>query len=313
MKEDIKPLLSIISPEYRGEKSVAELVERITSSVSTITDDFEIILVNDASPDNTWSEIVRVCINNEKVKGINLSRNFGQHNAITAGMTYAQGEWIVILDCDLQDKPEEIPHLFSKAQEGYDIVYARRVVKHVGWWKCFSSKAFHAVLDWLSGVQTDPAVGNFGIYHRKVVQAILSIPQQTRGLQTMLDIVGFKSSSIEVEQAESARGESSYTLRKLFRLAFNVILARTNKPLRMAVGIGFTMSALSFLLALYNLIAKWVGIIQLSGYTTTVFSIWFVGGLILFVMGILGLYIGQIFDQVKGHPWFIVDKTLNMD
>lgn len=313
MKEDIKHLLSIISPEYRGEKSVAELVERITSSVSTITDDFEIILVNDASPDNTWSEIVRVCTNNEKVKGINLSRNFGQHNAITAGMTYAQGEWIVILDCDLQDKPEEIPHLFSKAQEGYDIVYARRVVKHVGWWKCFSSKAFHAVLDWLSGVQTDPAVGNFGIYHRKVVQAILSIPQQTRGLQTMLDIVGFKSSSIEVEQAESARGESSYTLRKLFRLAFNVILARTNKPLRMAVGIGFTMSALSFLLALYNLIAKWVGIIQLSGYTTTVFSIWFVGGLILFVMGILGLYIGQIFDQVKGHPWFIVDKTLNMD
>ncbi len=313
MKEDIKPLLSIISPEYRGEKSVAELVERITSSVSTITDDFEIILVNDASPDNTWLEIVRVCSNNEKVKGINLSRNFGQHNAITAGMTYAQGEWIVILDCDLQDKPEEIPHLFSKAQEGYDIVYVRRVVKHVGWWKCFSSKAFHAVLDWLSGVQTDPAVGNFGIYHRKVVQAILSIPQQTRGLQTMLDIVGFKSSSIEVEQAESARGESSYTLRKLFRLAFNVILARTNKPLRMAVGIGFTMSALSFLLALYNLIAKWVGIIQLSGYTTTVFSIWFVGGLILFVMGILGLYIGQIFDQVKGHPWFIVDKTLNMD
>ncbi len=313
MKEDIKPLLSIISPEYRGEKSVAELVERITSSVSTITDDFEIILVNDASPDNTWLEIVRVCSNNEKVKGINLSRNFGQHNAITAGMTYAQGEWIVILDCDLQDKPEEIPHLFSKAQEGYDIVYARRVVKHVGWWKCFSSKAFHAVLDWLSGVQTDPAVGNFGIYHRKVVQAILSIPQQTRGLQTMLDIVGFKSSSIEVEQAESARGESSYTLRKLFRLAFNVILARTNKPLRMAVGIGFTMSALSFLLALYNLIAKWVGIIQLSGYTTTVFSIWYVGGLILFVMGILGLYIGQIFDQVKGHPWFIVDKTLNMD
>lgn len=313
MKEDAKPLLSVISPEYRGEKSVAELVVRITNSVSAITDDFEIILVNDASPDNTWLEIVKVCANNEKVKGINLSRNFGQHNAITAGMTYAQGEWTVILDCDLQDKPEEIPHLFAKAQEGYDIVYARRVVKHVGWWKRFSSKAFHAVLDWLSGVHTDHAIGNFGIYHRKVVQAILSIPQQTRGLQTMLDIVGFNRSSIEVEQAESARGKSSYTLRKLFRLAFNVILARTNKPLRMAVSIGFTMSALSFLLALYNLIAKWVGIIQLSGYTTTVFSIWFVGGLILFVMGILGLYIGQIFDQVKGHPLFIVDKTLNVD
>ena len=308
-----KPHISVISPEYRGEKSVQELVDRVSASVGTITEDYEIILVNDASPDNTWLKIVKVCSQNPKVKGIDLSRNFGQHNAITAGLSYAQGEWIVIMDCDLQDLPEEIPNLYHEAQQGVDIVFARRTVKHVGWWKRFSSTAFHATLDWLSGSKTDPAIGNFGIYHRKVAKAMLAIPQQTRGLQTLLSIVGFRSSSIEVEQAPSARGGSSYTLNKLFAQAFNVILSRTNKPLRFAVALGFGMSLLSLLAAMYNVAAKLLGIIQLQGYTTTIFSIWFVGGLMLFMMGILGLYIGKIFDQVKGLPLFVVNTELNVE
>ena len=308
-----KPVISIVSPEYKGAKMVQELVDRIATSVSTITENWEIILVNDASPDDAWTEIEKACAKDKRVKGLNLSRNFGQHNAITAGLNYAKGDWIVIMDCDLQDIPEEIPNLYKKAQEGYDYVVARRVVKQVGWWKRFSSTAFHATLDWLAGSKTDPAVGNFGIYNQKVIEAILDIPQQTRGLQTLLSVVGFNHSSIDVEQAESGRGGSSYTLHKLFAQAFNVILARTNKPLRMAVGLGFTMSALSLLVALYNLIARWIGIIQLAGYTTTVFSIWFVGGLMLFVMGILGLYIGQIFDQVKGSPIYLVSQKLNIE
>lgn len=306
-------MISIVSPEYRGETSVRELVARVETSVLSITDNYEIILVNDASPDNTWLEIVKACSVNKHVKGINLSRNFGQHNAITAGLSYAKGEWVVIMDCDLQDTPEEIPNLYNKAiEENVDIVFARRTIKHVGWWKRFSSTAFHKTLDWLSGAKTDPAIGNFGIYNKKVVSAILSIPQQTRGLHTLLSIVGFKSTDIEVEQATSARGGSSYTLQKLLSQAFNVILSRTNKPLRMAVGLGFGMSLISFLLAMYNIIAKMIGIIQLEGYTTTVFSIWFVGGLMLLMMGILGLYIGKIFDQVKGHPIFVVSQELNV-
>lgn len=290
-----------------------ELVTRITDSVKTITDDYEIILVNDASPDNSWLEIVKACNKDKHVKGLDLSRNFGQHNAITAGLSYSKGEWVVIMDCDLQDIPEEIPNLYKEAQSGVDIVYARRTIKHVGWWKRFSSNAFHATLDWLSGAETDPAIGNFGIYHSKVVKAILSIPQQTRGLQTLLSIVGFKSSSIEVEQAPSARGGTSYTLNKLFAQAFNVILARTNKPLRFAVGMGICMSLISFFLALYNVIAKLTGVIQLQGYTTTVFSIWFVGGLMMFMMGIMGIYVGRIFDQVKGLPIFLVDAEMNFE
>lgn len=307
------PHISIISPEYRGEKMVAMLVERVTAAVSTITDSYEIILVNDASPDNTWAEIEKACAADKHVKGLNLSRNFGQHYAITAGLAYAKGEWVVVMDCDLQDRPEEIPNLYKKAQEGYDIVFARRVVKHVGWWKRFSSVAFHAVIDWLSGTKSDPAIANFGIYCRKAIDEYNKIPQQARAFGQILDIVGFKRGYIDVEQDASARGESSYTLVKLLVHSFRIIITSTNKPLRMAVGLGFGMAALSFVLALYNVIAKLVGIIMIDGYTTTVFSIWFVGGLLLSVIGVLGLYIGAIFDQVKGHPLFVVKEELNFE
>lgn len=305
--------ISVVSPVYRGEKMVSELVRRNVDVLSSMNVDYEIILVNDASPDNSWQAIEAECKKNPKVKGLNLSRNFGQHYAITAGLRYTTGDWVIVMDCDLQDRPEDIPALYAKAQEGYDIVFARRMVKHVGWWKRFSSVAFHAVFDWLSGIKTDPTIGNFGIYSHKVVAECNQIPQQTRAFISLLTAVGFTRGYIEVEQEESARGESSYTLAKLLAHSFRVIIAGTNKPLRMAVGLGFSMAALSFILALYNVIAKLVGIIVIDGYTTTVFSIWFVGGLLLAVIGVLGLYIGAIFDQVKGHPLFVVKDELNFE
>lgn len=309
---DTKPYISIVSPVYRGEKMVDELVRRNVESVSSITDDYEIILVNDASPDKSWDEILKQCAVNPRVKGINLSRNFGQHYAITAGLHYAKGDWVVVMDCDLQDRPEEIPNLYKKALEGFDIVYARRVVKHVGWWKRFSSVAFHAVLDWLSGIKSDPTIANFGVFSQRVITEYNRIPQQARSFGSIIGSLGFKRGYIDVEQDESARGGSSYTLRKLFVHSFNIIVSSTNKPLRMAVGVGFVMATVSFILALYNVIAKLTGIIRVSGYTTTIFSIWFVGGLLLFVMGVLGLYVGKIFDQVKGHPLYVVRDEVNI-
>ena len=306
-----KTILSIVSPVYRGEKMVHELVARVVAAVSTITSDYEIILVNDASPDGSWNEIVKECKQNPRVKGVNLSRNFGQHYAITAGLSKVSGEWVIVMDCDLQDRPEDIPALYAKTQEGFDIVFARRVVKHVGWWKRFSSELFHAVMDWLSGTKSDPAIANFGIYCRKAIDEYNKIPQQARAFGEILEIVGFTRGYIDVEQDESARGESSYTLVKLLIHSFRIIITSTNKPLRMAVTMGMGMAGLAFLLALYNVIAKWVGIIRMDGFTTTVFSIWFVGGLLLSMMGVLGLYIGAIFDQVKGHPLFVIKDEVN--
>lgn len=307
------PEISVVVPEYSGEKMVHELVSRIINSISKITDAYEIILVNDASPDNAWGAIVQECKVNPKVKGLNLSKNFGQQYAITAGLAYAKGDWIVVMDCDLQDVPEEIPNFYKKAQEGYDIVMARRVVKQVGWWKRFSSVAFHKVLGWLSGCKSDPTVSNFGMYKRNVIDTYNRIPQFTRSFRPMVEALGYKKAYLEIVQAARAEGRSSYTLKKLLKSAYEVILSRTNRPLRMAVLLGFTMSGIAFLLALYNFLAKLFGIITLSGYTTTVFSIWFVGGLILFVIGVLGLYIGKIFDQVKGYPSFIVREMINFD
>lgn len=283
------PLISIVSPEYKGERMVSELVRRIKESVSTITDDFEIILVNDASPDDTWVEIEKECAADSRVKGIDLSRNFGQHYAITAGLHYAKGEWVVVMDCDLQDRPEEIPNLYRKAMEGWDIVYARRVNKKFGFWKKMSSAVFHCVYDWLSGMKTDDTIGNYGIYRDVVIAEYNKMGEVARSFGSLIGYLGFKVTAIDVQHAERGEGKSSYSMAKLLKLTFDVMISNTNKPLKMAVGLGFFMSVLSFLLALYNLIAKVMGIIVVQGYTTTVFSIWFVGGMLMMILGIVGL------------------------
>ena len=305
--------ISIVSPEYRGERMVAELVRRIKESVSPITEDFEIILVNDASPDGTWTEIQKECALDTRVKGINLSRNFGQHYAITAGLRYAKGDWVVVMDCDLQDRPEEIPNLYVKALEGYDIVYAQRKERQDGFFKKLSSKVFHMCYDWLSGQKTDKSIANFGIYHSKVIAEYNKMPEVARSFGSLIKYVGFRDTTIAVHHAERASGKSSYSIAKLLKLSGDIIISNSNKPLKMAVALGFLMSIIAFLLDLYNLLAYAIGIIQVAGFTTTIFSIWFVGGLILFVMGILGLYIGKIFDQVKGRQLFIIQNKINIE
>ena len=305
--------ISIVIPEYRGEKMVKELVERIQQSVGTITDKYEIILVNDCSPDNTWAEIEKAGMIDSRVKGLNLSRNFGQHYAITAGLKYAHGDWVVVMDCDLQDRPEEIPNLYKKAQEGWYIVIARRVHKKSGFFKKMSSVLFHKVFDYMSGLKTDSSKGNFGIYHKRVIDEYNKIGEVSRSFGSLIRHLGFKTTEFDVQHAARGEGKSSYTLSKLLSLSFDTIISNSNKPLRLAVLWGFLMAGLSFLLAIYNVVAKLIGIIEVSGYTTTIFSIWFVGGLLLMMMGVLGLYIGKIYNQVKGRPIYVVAETINVE
>lgn len=305
-------LLSIVSPVYRAENIVKELVKQIVEQVSTITEDFEIILVNDASPDNSWSMIVDECAADARVKGINLSRNFGQHYAITAGLNYAKGQWVVVMDCDLQDRPDEIPNLYRKAMEGYEIVYARRVARKDKFFKKLSSTLFHKAYAYLSGISTDSTIANFGIFNRKVILEYNKMKETARSFPSLVQYLGFKRTTLDVQHAERFEGATSYSFAKLLRLTTDVILSNSNKPLKMTVKLGFGISFLSFALALYNIIAHFAGIIQVEGFTTTVFSIWFVGGLMLFVMGIVGLYIGKIFDQVKDRQLFIVSEEINI-
>ena len=304
--------LSIVSPVYRGEKMLDELVRRIHDAIQPLTDDYEIVLVNDCSPDESWAKIAAICASDKKVKGINLSRNFGQPYAITAGLTYAKGDYVAVIDCDLQNKPEDLPALYRKALEGYDIVSARRVVRDDTFMKRMSSAVFHRVYDFLSGFDTDKAVAEFGIYSRKIVKVYCSIPEYSRSFVELIHTLGFKKSTIDVNHDHRLEGESSYNLARLLRLSYNSIISNSNRPLYLAVTLGLVMSGLSFLMAIYNIFAKFYGLNEVVGYTSTIFSIWFVGGLLLFMMGILGLYIGKIFDQVKGRPVFIVSDTINI-
>ena len=305
--------LSIVSPVYRGEKMLEELVRRIHAAISPITDDYEIVLVNDCSPDNSWEKIADICTNDQRVKGINLSRNFGQRYAITAGLTYATGDYIAVIDCDLQNKPEDLPAMYEKALEGYDVVSARRVVRDDTFLKRMSSAVFHKVYDFLSGFDTDKAVAEFGIYSKKIVKVYCSIPEYSRSFVELIHTLGFKKTTVDVSHDHRLEGESSYNLHRLLVLSYNSIISNSNRPLYLSVTLGFLMSLLSFLMAVYNIFAKFAGLNEVAGYTSTIFSIWFVGGLLLFMMGILGLYIGKIFDQVKGRPVFIVSETLNIE
>jgi len=303
--------LSIVSPVYQAEKIIAELVRQLQENLAAITPDYEIILVNDASPDNSWIAIAAECEKDKRVKGINLSRNFGQHYAITAGLSVSKGEWVVVMDCDLQDRPDEIPNLYAKAQQGYDSVFAQRIERQDSFFKRLFSKMFYALFSYLTDTKQDPTVANFGIYSRKVVGAILTMKDYIRFFPTMVQWVGFQKFYLPVQHSDRYEGKTSYNFRNLMRLALDNIVAFSDKPLRLMIKFGFIISLISFLLATYNIAAHFVGIIKVEGFTTTVFSIWFVGGLMLLMLGVVGLYVGKTFENVKRRPTFIIKNQIN--
>ena len=303
--------LSIVSPIYRGEKMLDELVRRIIDSVKDITDDYEIVLVNDCSPDNSWEKIVQLCNENKKVKGVNLSRNFGQHYAITAGLSKTSGDWVVVMDCDLQDRPEEIPNLYAKTKEGFDSVFAQRVERQDTFMKRLSSAAFYFVFSFLTDSKQDKSVANFGIYNRKVVNAILSMGDSIRYFPIMAQWVGFRKGYLPVQHAERQVGSSSYSFFKLMRLASDNMIGFSDKPLRLMLTFGFYVVIGSLLVALYYFVKWCLGLIVVDGFTTMVISLWLIAGILTMMLGITGLYIGKIFDRVKGRPVFIIGETIN--
>ena len=308
-----KKEISVVIPEYCGESMLPELLKRLHANLQTLTDSYEIILVNDCSPDHVWDAIRQVCAVDKRIVGLNLSRNFGEHYAISAGLRYARGEWIIVMDCDLQNRPEDIPALYRKAQEGWDVVHARRVHKQFGFLKRLSSRAFHAVYDWMTGHHSDSSIAEFGIYSARIIREYNKLGEVARSFNCLIEYLGFRVTSIDVEHDSRADGGgSSYTFSKLFRLAMDSIIADSTRPLKLAVVAGFTMSFVSVIMAAYNVVAYFFEFDTVRGYTTTIFSIWFACGLLLFMMGILGLYIGRIFDQVKARPIFIVMDELNV-
>ncbi|WP_254979747.1 glycosyltransferase family 2 protein [Cyanobium sp. ATX 6A2] len=248
------------------------------------------------------------CRKRPHVKGIRLSRNFGQHSAITAGLGLAKGDWIVVMDCDLQDRPDQISTLYSKALEGYDIVFARRRVRRDSRLKRIYSRAFYSVFSYLTGTAQDAAIANFGIYQKKVIDAVLSMDDNIRYFPAMVQWVGFKSTRVDVEHSPRAQGDSTYNLGRLLRLAVNNIVSFSDKPLRLAAQGGLILSAASFAIGLFYLAGYLFGVIKVAGFASLIISIWLTAGINIFVLGLVGIYVGKAFEKIKGRPIYIIDE-----
>lgn len=303
-------MISIVSPVYRAEKILPILVSEINLVMERIGEDYEIILVDDRSPDNSWEVMKVLSSQNPKIKSIRLSRNFGQHSAIFAGLTKTKGDWVVVMDCDMQDQPKEIAKLYKKALEGYDIVLGQRENRKDKFLKKLSSKLFYKVFNYLSGGQFNNEIGNFGIYKKKVIDSILNISDYIKFFPLFINWVGFKSVSIPIEHGEREEGKSSYSISRLLKLAFNVIVSFSDKPLRLFINFGLGISILSFILGIYYLYLSITHKITQPGFSSLILSIWFLSGIIISCIGIVGVYLGKTFDQAKNRPTFIIDEEL---
>jgi polyisoprenyl-phosphate glycosyltransferase len=302
--------ISIISPVYGCEKCLHELCDKVTALLEKAGITFEMILVEDHSPDNSWETMKQIANNNPHVTGIKLSRNFGQHKAIYAGLVQSVGEWVVVMDCDLQDRPEEIVRMYEAVrQKQLHILLGRRVTRQHNLMKRLFSHIFYKTLGYLTNTIQDSTIANFGIYHRKVIDAICSMNDSFKYFPTMVRWVGFKQGTIDIDHDKRGEGRSTYSVKKLIRLGLDVILAFSEKPLRLTVKLGLTISLFSLLFAVITLIRYFNGQITMLGYASLILSIWLLGGIIIFILGIIGLYLGKTFEKVKERPVYIVEET----
>lgn len=304
--------LSIVSPVYGAASLLHELVQEIEAAVSKLTNDYEIILVEDHSPDDSQAIIREICKVNKHVVGVFHSRNFGQQYAIHTGLSLATGDYIVTMDCDLQDTPALIVNLFNKAQDGYDIVYASRQNRQDGCIKKLGSKIFNRLLGFLTETVQDETIANFVLYRKKVVDAMLQMGDYRRYYPLMNHWVGFKSCKLPIPHAERADGKaSSYSMKKRVELALNTAVAFSTKPLRLIIYFGMFISFIAILLALFMAAHYILTGITVSGWLTLFVSLWFIAGVMIMIMGIIAVYIGSVFEQTKNRPSSLVSEILN--
>lgn len=301
--------ISIVIPVYQCADCIAELNNRLISSVSRITKEFEIIYVDDRAKDNAWNIIANLAKSDNRIKGLRLSRNFGQHLAITAGLKKAKGDWAVVMDCDLQDPPEEITRLYEKAMEGFDIVFTKRIKKKHSLFRRAFSAIYFKLLTKFTDRSFDPELGSFTIISRKVINSFLKFKDNDRHYLFILYWLGYHYCYIEYDHIERFCGKSSYNINSLFKHAIKGILFQTSNPLKFIVSIGFIISAIGFYFAIF-IICRYCFYNVTPGWSSLAVLISLIGGVIISSLGIVGLYIARIFDQVKNRPLFVIDSEI---
>jgi polyisoprenyl-phosphate glycosyltransferase len=297
--------LSVVVPVYACSGCLDALYERLTKSVSQITDSYEFVLVDDRSLDDGWSVLERLAHRDAHVRAFRLSRNFGQHAAITAGLSKARGDWVVVMDCDLQEAPEDIPRLWAAAQTGYDVIRTVRRGRHHPRLKRWASRVYRRLtLD----TDTPPDYSTLSLISRRVVDAFLRLRDKDREYMIALDWLGFDATTVEIDHAERHEGKSAYTLGRLMRVAMDGMFFRSTVLLRLVVLVGFVVAVAGIVLAVFEIIDYFVEPHRtVPGYTSLAVLLLVLAGFIIVSVGVVGLYVGRIFEQVKDRPLFLID------
>jgi len=302
--------ISAVVPVFFEELIIRELGDRLSKALGSITEDFEIVFVEDGSTDRTWELIRELSAEDSRIRGVRFSRNFGQHYAITAGLDHCDGDWIVVMDGDLQDRPEVIPELYAKAQEGYDIVFVARQNRPESLPYRMAQRVFYWTFQHLANTEYDPEHGNFSIISRRVLNHFRNLHESLRFYGGIVHWLGFRRTSIQAQHGERFAGETRYTMRSRIRLANSMILAHSDRPLVVSIGLGLTMAIVSLAFAVYVVIRALVHGFAAQGWASLMVAIFFTAGVILTVLGIIGVYIGKIFNELKQRPLYVVSETV---
>lgn len=306
----MKHSFSVIIPIFNEEKIIQELYKRLSESVQKVTDNYELIFINDGSRDSSFDKLVDLSKNDSRVFYINFSRNFGHQIAVTAGLNACRGDVVVIIDGDLQDPPELIPELYEKFKQGYKIVGAKRISrKGDTFFKKITAKIFYRILRKITNVDIPVDTGDYRLIDRKVVDVINNMDEPDKYIRGQVAWTGFKTTFVEFVRDERRFGVTGYSLKKMLKFAMDGITSFSNYPLKLASVFGFIVSGISFILVIYVLISKYVLQNVVEGWPSLMLTILFLGGVQLICIGILGEYLWRIMNNVRKRPLYIIDDT----
>ncbi|MBH1639339.1 glycosyltransferase family 2 protein [Stenotrophomonas geniculata] len=300
------PDVSVVIPVYGCSSCLEELTERVLAAVKNESRTVEIIFVDDNSPDQAWERILELSQLHAEVRGLKLSRNFGQHAAISAGIARARGRAMIVMDCDLQDIPEEIPTLLAELKEDVEIVLGQRIERQDTWFKQAGSRTFYRTLGWLTDTNYDPSTANFGAYSRKVIDAMNAMPETDRFLPLLARWTGFRTVRTPVVHGERTVGKSSYTLSKLLQMATRIALSFSDKPLRLVMSASFALAGVGLCVAAFAVYRYLMGDIRVAGFTSILASVWLVGSFLMASIGVVGLYVGRMHNETKRRPQYLI-------
>ncbi len=309
-----KVIFSIIVPAYNEEAVIIESHNRLKAVMDVFNDSYEIIFINDGSRDKTAELLRTICNTDKKSKMISFSRNFGHQTAISAGMKYASGDAMIIIDADLQDPPEIIPEMIAKWREGYQVVYGKRIQrKGETLFKKVTANIFYRFLNLLTDVNIPVDSGDFRLIDRKVCDVLNSLPERNRYVRGLVSWAGFRQTSLEYVRMERFAGETKYPLRKMLHFAADGITSFSHKPLTLSIMIGCSLSFFSFIYMIVVIFEKFFTDKAISGWASTMTVMLFFNGVTLIMLGIIGGYIGRIYDEAKARPLYVIGETAGFE